>query len=115
MRLTFLGTGTSGGVPSIGCHCPVCSSSDPHDRRLRQALGDSRYVSMDAKVHKAGRSDLRPRLYYDHINYSYRLDGNNVDIDTENVELAANQLKYQGVIAGIKSEFDNLQAVMKST
>lgn len=37
MQLTFLGTGTSGGVPSIGCHCPVCTSSDPRDRRLRSS------------------------------------------------------------------------------
>lgn len=35
MRLTFLGTGTSFGVPQIGCSCAVCSSSDPHDRRAR--------------------------------------------------------------------------------
>lgn len=35
MRLTFLGTGTSVGVPTIGCRCKVCTSSDPHDRRLR--------------------------------------------------------------------------------
>ena len=35
MRLTFLGTGTSGGVPSVGCDCEVCRSSDPHDKRLR--------------------------------------------------------------------------------
>lgn len=37
MRLTFLGTGTSGGVPSLGCHCAVCESTDPHDKRLRTA------------------------------------------------------------------------------
>jgi len=37
LRLTFLGTGTSVGVPTIGCTCPVCSSSDPHDKRLRCA------------------------------------------------------------------------------
>jgi phosphoribosyl 1,2-cyclic phosphate phosphodiesterase len=35
MRLTFLGTGTSFGVPQIGCGCGVCHSSDPRDRRTR--------------------------------------------------------------------------------
>lgn len=33
--LTFLGTGTSTGVPVLRCHCPTCTSSDPRDRRLR--------------------------------------------------------------------------------
>ena len=35
MRLTFLGTGTSFGVPQIGCDCAVCRSPDPRDRRTR--------------------------------------------------------------------------------
>lgn len=35
MKLTFLGTGTSFGVPQIGCHCEVCRSTDPRDRRTR--------------------------------------------------------------------------------
>ncbi|HIW10439.1 MAG TPA: MBL fold metallo-hydrolase [Candidatus Rikenella faecigallinarum] len=37
-ELTFLGTGTSQGVPIIGCHCPVCDSTDPHDKRLRSSV-----------------------------------------------------------------------------
>lgn len=38
MRLTFLGTGTSTGVPTLGCHCRVCSSPDPHDKRTRTSV-----------------------------------------------------------------------------
>lgn len=38
MRLTFLGTGTSTGVPTLACHCRVCTSPDPHDQRTRPSL-----------------------------------------------------------------------------
>ena len=37
-RVTFLGTGTSHGVPMIGCRCAVCRSTDPHDRRSRPSI-----------------------------------------------------------------------------
>jgi phosphoribosyl 1,2-cyclic phosphate phosphodiesterase len=38
IELLFLGTGTSAGVPMIGCHCNVCSSPDPHDKRMRPSV-----------------------------------------------------------------------------
>jgi phosphoribosyl 1,2-cyclic phosphate phosphodiesterase len=38
MKLTFLGTGTSTGVPSIGCDCETCLSTDPRDKRLRVSV-----------------------------------------------------------------------------
>jgi phosphoribosyl 1,2-cyclic phosphate phosphodiesterase len=48
MKLTFLGTGTSVGVPMIGCRCETCLSDDPRDRRLRTGLliehGDRRLL-----------------------------------------------------------------------
>lgn len=48
MKLTFLGTGTSQGVPVIGCNCDVCRSEDRRDRRLRTSamveIGDLRLV-----------------------------------------------------------------------
>ena len=37
-KLTFLGTGTSQGVPMIGCGCEVCRSTDPRDKRLRSSV-----------------------------------------------------------------------------
>ena len=38
MKLTFLGTGTSTGVPSIACDCETCTSDDPRDKRLRVSV-----------------------------------------------------------------------------
>ena len=38
VRVTVLGSGTSMGVPSLGCHCRVCTSKDPRDNRLRPSL-----------------------------------------------------------------------------
>ena len=48
--LTVLGSGTSMGVPTIGCQCRVCSSTDPHDRRTRPSIMieyDGRCVLID--------------------------------------------------------------------
>lgn len=38
MKITFLGTGTSQGIPVIGCQCMVCQSKDPRDKRLRTSI-----------------------------------------------------------------------------
>ncbi len=38
VELLFLGTGTSAGIPMIGCHCEVCSSTDPRDKRTRPSV-----------------------------------------------------------------------------
>lgn len=50
MKVTFLGTGTSTGVPTLGCRCEVCRSADPHDNRTRPSLllqFDGRAVVID--------------------------------------------------------------------
>jgi len=80
---------------------------------LEKALGRSRYETTDYKVSKALKKSLAPRLFTDLDSYSYRLDKNNVDIETEEVRLAENQLKYQGLYDSINQEFSNLQAVMR--
>lgn len=83
------------------------------ESELEKALGKNRFRSMDSKVAALKTSRLEGRPYTDSANYSYRLDGNNVDIETENVMLAENQLKYRGLISSINQEFQNLQSVMK--
>jgi flagellar basal-body rod protein FlgB len=68
---------------------------------------------VDAKVAHATSAELEGRVYTDSANFSYRLDGNNVDVDTEGVELASNQIKYNGLIDSINQEFANMKLVMK--
>lgn len=83
--------------------------------QLAKALGQSRYTSMDAKVAglNLNLNRLKPVTFSDYSGYSYRIDGNNVDPDTEGVYLAKNQIVYQGLVASIRQEFKNLQMVMK--
>src|SRR5579864_6972816 len=50
IQITVLGSGTSTGVPTIGCHCAVCTSPDPRDQRLRPSVlltYDGRNVLID--------------------------------------------------------------------
>ena len=46
--------------------------------------------------------------------YNYRLDGNNVDVDTENVELASEQLRYQLLADSVTQEFSRLKTAIGS-
>ncbi len=89
MRFLFLGTGTSAGVPMIGCACAVCTSSDPRDRRLRTAAavlfadraGAQRVILLDAGPdlrEQALRSGL-PRcdaifFTHNHADHTFGLD-----------------------------------------
>lgn len=79
---------------------------------LRQALKNSRYETLDDKVGSVRLDRIKGRVYTDYANYSYRTDGNNVDVDNENVELASNQLKYNGIMQSMDRQFANLRSVM---
>lgn len=80
MRITFLGTGTSTGVPQIGCRCEACTSSDPHDKRLRASVlieTDDKTILIDAgpdlrtQLLAAGSPNIDALLithsHYDHV------------------------------------------------
>ena len=80
---------------------------------LKNELGRYKYTSLDRKIQDVDLTQLNPEVYTDSANYSHRLDGNNVDIDTEQVELASEQIKYQALTTSISSEFQRLQTVLK--
>lgn len=80
---------------------------------LARELGCADSRNMDRRVGSIKSHRLNVGAYTDASAYSYRLDGNNVDIETENVYLAENQLKYNGLLNSINQEFKNLQSVMK--
>lgn len=83
------------------------------ETELARAIGSSRYESMDAKVADLKLGQITPSVYTDAADHSYRLDGNNVDPDTENVYLAENQITYNALMSSITKEFEDLKSVMK--
>lgn len=83
------------------------------DGILARELKATRYQDLDKSVSKVNLNRLNSRIYTDSVNYSYRIDGNNVDIDTENVELTSNEIKYNALIDSISQEFTRLKSVIK--
>lgn len=80
---------------------------------LQRELGNSQYTSLDEKVKNLDLSELGVSTYTDSASYSYRIDENNVDIDTENVELASEQIRYQALTENcITSEFNRLSTAL---
>lgn len=135
MKITFLGTGTSQGVPVIGCDCPVCSSLDFRDKRTRSAIHvevegksividtgpdfrsqmlrekihqlDAVLFTHEHKDHTAGLDDIRP------FNFSQKKDmpiyGTKKVLNQIKKEFAYifEEIKYPGVPSVIPNEIVN--------
>ena len=85
MKLTFLGTGTSYGVPQIGCHCETCRSADPRDRRTRSGAvietdGGARLLidtppELRLQLTSAGIDRIDAVLYtHEHADHTHGID-----------------------------------------
>lgn len=75
----------------------------------RELIGDG---SLDSRVANTNLTRIESSIYTDNSNLSYRLDGNNVDIDTEEAKLAENQIKYNAIVDSITAEFTRIQTVL---
>lgn len=80
---------------------------------LESELGKSKYVSLDDKVANIHMDHLNAKTYIDNDSYSYRLDGNNVDPEQENVELASETIRYLGLTNSISQEISRYKTVIK--
>ena len=81
---------------------------------LNSALGgtDNTTSTLTQRVKSVDLSNVNSNVYTDNSNLSYRSDGNNVDIETENVELASNQIMYNALIDSMSNEFSRMKSVL---
>jgi flagellar basal-body rod protein FlgB len=82
------------------------------ETELKNAFVNAEGNTVDSRVKNLNLSTLGQNVYTDYSELSYRSDGNNVDIDTENGILAKTQIKYNGLIELLNKDFDALQSVM---
>lgn len=75
---------------------------------MKKAVSD--YNTKDSNLNVRS---LEPSIYKDNANYSYRIDGNNVDIDTEMGYLAENQLVSETLVSQINYNFKRIKTVLK--
>ena len=69
--------------------------------------------TLTQKVNEANLSGITTRTYTENTTLSYGMDGNNVDLSTENAELAAEQINYNALIDSMNNEFTRMKAVLK--
>lgn len=81
---------------------------------LEQALIGADPLSERVEEVNTHLSDFGGVTYTDSSVLSYRLDGNNVDIDTENAALAENQIRYNALVDQISQEFSRYKTVLSS-
>lgn len=70
--------------------------------------------SLDKRVAEANLKSLDASVYTDNANLSYRLDGNNVDIDTESANLAENQIRYYTLVDSMSQEFNRIKFALQA-
>ena len=82
---------------------------------LRSALSRTNggSSSLTNRVNNLNYNEIAIRTYTDNSTLSYRLDGNNVDLSTENVELASEQINYNAFIDSMNNEFSRFKTVLK--
>lgn len=125
MKITFLGTGTSQGVPFIGCDCPVCTSADKRNDRLRTAVWietpeasvvidsgpdfrqqmlrynvrrlDAIVFTHGHKDHVAGMDDVRAYNFHDKKAMNVYADLNTQEVLKREFQYVFQELNYPGI------------------
>ena len=98
----------------------IANVDTPHYKRkdlnfeniLQAELGGERSLWQAVKNANEDLETLDPQVYTDNSSLSYRLDGNNVDINTEEAYLAENQIKYNTLISLMNQEFGRYKSVL---